>query len=94
MHRFFRRDETYYAIVLIFILMLQSGFIAFGFWLVDYLFNSNIGITPAILCTSFPIIACYVPGSFSRIKPTQCHFSRGGEDALRDQTFHTTKHKL
>jgi hypothetical protein len=49
MHRFFRTDETYYAIILIFILMLQSGFIAFGFWLVDYLFNSNIGITPSYI---------------------------------------------
>jgi hypothetical protein len=46
MQRFFRRDETFYAIVLILLLMLQSGFIAFGFWLVDYLFNTNIGITP------------------------------------------------
>ena len=45
MHRFFRRDETYYTIVLIFILMLQSGFIAFGFWLADYLFNLDM-ITP------------------------------------------------
>ena len=40
-------DETYYAIIFILFLMVQSGFIAFGFWLVDYLFNSNIGITPS-----------------------------------------------
>jgi hypothetical protein len=38
----FGTDETYYAIILIFVLMVQSGFIAFGFWLVDYLFNLNI----------------------------------------------------
>ena len=49
MRRLFDTDETYYAIILIFILMLQSGFIAFGFWLVDYLFNLNIGITPSYI---------------------------------------------
>ena len=42
MRRLFGTDETYYAIILIFVLMVQSGFIAFGFWLVDYLFNLNI----------------------------------------------------
>jgi hypothetical protein len=47
MRRLFGTDETYYAIIFILFLMVQSGFIAFGFWLVDYLFNSNIGITPS-----------------------------------------------
>jgi hypothetical protein len=49
MHRLFGTDETYYTIILILFLMLQSGFIAFGFWLVDYLFDSNIGITPSYI---------------------------------------------
>jgi hypothetical protein len=46
MRRFFGRDE-YNALILIFVLIVQSGFIAFGFWLADYLFNLNIGITPS-----------------------------------------------
>jgi hypothetical protein len=46
MRRLFRTDETYYAIIFLFLLMVQSGFIAFGVWLVAYLFNLDIGITP------------------------------------------------
>ena len=42
MRHLFGTDETYYAIILIFVLMVQSGFIAFGFCLVDYLFNLDI----------------------------------------------------
>jgi hypothetical protein len=49
MHRFFGRDETYYAIILIFVLVVQSGFLAFGFWLVDYLFNLNTGVSPSYI---------------------------------------------
>jgi hypothetical protein len=49
MRRLFGTDETYYAIILILFLMVQNGFIVFGIWLVDYLFNLNIGITPSYI---------------------------------------------
>jgi hypothetical protein len=49
MRRLFGTDETYYATILVFVLMVQSGFIAFGFWLVGYLFNLDIGITPGYI---------------------------------------------
>ena len=49
MCRLFGTDETYYAIIFILFLMVQSGFIAFGLWLADYLFNLNIGISPSYI---------------------------------------------
>jgi hypothetical protein len=42
MRHLFGTDEPYYAVIFILFLMVQSGFIAFGFWLVDHLFNLNI----------------------------------------------------
>ena len=49
MRRLFRTDETYYAIIFVLFLMVQSGLIVLGVWLAAYLFNLDLGITPSYI---------------------------------------------